>query len=109
MVIEALVATEDHRFYRHWGIDLFRTFAIPYHVLRGDPQGGSTLSQQLARNLYNEQIGREVTVERKLKEMVTAVQLERRYSKDEIIEMYLNTVEFSNNAFGIDAAARTFF
>lgn len=108
-VIDALVATEDHRFRSHWGIDLVRTFAIPYHVLRGNPQGGSTLSQQLARNLYNDQIGRKVTVERKLKEMVTAVQLERRYSKNEIIEMYLNTVEFSNNAFGIDAAARTIF
>ncbi len=109
IVIQALVSTEDHRFRNHWGIDLVRTFAIPYHVLRGNPQGGSTLSQQLARNLYNDQIGREVTVERKLKEMVTAVQLERRYSKNEIIEMYLNTVEFSNNAFGLDAAARTIF
>ncbi len=107
--VDALVATEDHRFFSHWGIDLFRTMAIPYHVLRGDPQGGSTLSQQLARNLYNEEIGKKVTVPRKLKEMVTAVQLERRYTKREIIEMYLNTVEFGNNAFGIDAAARTFF
>jgi len=108
-VFEALVATEDHRFYRHWGIDLFRTMSIPYHVLRGDPQGGSTITQQLARNLYNEQIGREVSVKRKLKEMVTAVQLERRYTKPEILQMYLNTVEFGNNAFGIEAAARTFF
>ncbi len=108
-VINALVATEDHRFNSHWGIDLIRTLAIPYHVLRGDPQGGSTISQQLARNLYNEEIGKEVTVPRKLKEMVTAVQLERRYTKREIIEMYLNTVEFGNNAFGIDAAARTYF
>ncbi|WP_457652803.1 penicillin-binding protein 1A [Rhodocaloribacter sp.] len=108
-VINALVATEDHRFYDHWGIDLFRTMAIPYHVLRGKPQGGSTISQQLARNLYNEQIGRRVTVERKLKEMITAVELERRYTKREIIEMYLNTVEFGYNAYGIEAAARTFF
>lgn len=108
-VINALIATEDHRFRRHSGIDVFRTMAIPYHVLRGDPQGGSTISQQLARNLYNDQIGREVTVERKLKEMFTALQLERRYTKNEIIEMYLNTVEFGHNAFGIDAAARTFF
>jgi penicillin-binding protein 1A len=108
-VVDALVSTEDHRFRNHWGIDIIRTMAIPYHVLRGDPQGGSTLSQQLARNLYNEEIGREVTVPRKLKEMVTAVQLERRYTKREIIEMYLNTVAFGNNAFGIDAASRTFF
>ncbi|MDX1430432.1 MAG: transglycosylase domain-containing protein, partial [Rhodothermales bacterium] len=108
-VISALIAIEDHRFFNHWGIDLIRTLAIPYHVLRGDPQGGSTLSQQLARNLYNEEIGKQVTVPRKLKEMVTAVQLERRYTKREIIEMYLNTVEFGYNAFGIDAASRTFF
>ncbi len=108
-VINALVATEDHRFYAHWGIDMFRTMAIPYHLLQGDPQGGSTISQQLARNLYNKRIGKKVTVSRKLKEMVTAIQLERRYTKSEIIEMYLNTVEFGNNAFGIEAASRTIF
>jgi len=108
-VINALITTEDRRFYAHWGIDLIRTFAIPYHVLQGDPQGGSTITQQLARNLFNKQIGRKVTVSRKLKEMVTAVELERRYTKREIIEMYLNTVEFGYNAYGIEAAARTFF
>ncbi|MDH3692752.1 MAG: transglycosylase domain-containing protein, partial [Gammaproteobacteria bacterium] len=108
-VINALVSTEDHRFHQHSGIDVVRTLAIPYHVLRRDPQGGSTITQQLARNLYNDQIGRERTVKRKLKEMITAVQLERRYTKREVIEMYLNTVEFANNAYGIDAAARTFF
>ncbi|NND73082.1 MAG: penicillin-binding protein [Rhodothermales bacterium] len=108
-VVNALITTEDHRFMQHSGIDVFRTLAIPYHVLRGAPQGGSTITQQLARNLYNERIGRKVTVERKLKEMVTALQLERRYTKEEIVEMYLNTVEFGQNAFGIDAAARTFF
>lgn len=108
-VINALVATEDHRFYDHWGIDLFRTASIPFHVLLGDPQGGSTISQQLARNLYNKRIGYEVTLARKLKEWVTAVQLERRYTKEEIIEMYLNTVEFGFNAWGLEAGARTFF
>ncbi len=108
-VINALIATEDHRFYKHSGIDVVRTLAIPYHVLRLDPQGGSTITQQLARNLYNDQIGRERTVKRKLKEMFTAIQLERRYTKREVVEMYLNTVEFANNAYGIDAAARTFF
>jgi penicillin-binding protein 1A len=107
--INALIATEDHRFYDHWGIDLFRTASIPFHVLLGDPQGGSTISQQLARNLYNKRIGYEVTLARKLKEWVTAVKLERRYTKEEIIEMYLNTVEFGFNAWGLEAAARTFF
>ena len=106
--VNALIATEDHRFFNHWGIDMRRTLAIPYHVLRGNPQGGSTISQQLARNLYRS-IGREVSVIRKLREMITAVQIERNYTKHEIIEMYLNTVEFSNSAFGIESAARTHF
>lgn len=115
-VINALVATEDHRFYDHWGMDLFRTFSAVSQTVLGKlgvpgfyKQGGSTITQQLARNLYNEQIGFEATVTRKLKEMVTAVQLERRYTKQEIIEMYLNTVPFRHNAYGIEAAARTYF
>ena len=108
-VINALIATEDHRFYDHWGIDLFRLNVSVIKTLLGDVQGGSTLSMQLARNLYNKEIGREQTVSRKVKEMRTAVELERRYTKREIIEMYLNTVEFGHNAFGIEAAARTFF
>ncbi len=107
-VIDALVATEDHRYYGHWGMDMYRTLAIPYHIMRGDPQGGSTISQQLARNLYR-QIGREVSVRRKLREILTAIQVERNYTKKEIIEMYLNTVEFSNSAFGIETAALTHF
>ncbi|MDG5766403.1 transglycosylase domain-containing protein [Balneolales bacterium ANBcel1] len=107
-VINALIATEDHRFYSHWGIDLYRTLAIPYHLIRGNPQGGSTISQQLARNLYRS-IGREVNVTRKLREMITAIQIEQNYTKQEIIEMYLNTVEFSNSTFGIESAALTHF
>ncbi len=107
-VIDALVATEDHRFYNHWGIDMFRTLAIPYHLMRGNPQGGSTISQQLARNLYRS-IGREVSVTRKLREIITAIQIEQNYTKQEIIEMYLNTVEFSNSAFGIESASHTHF
>ena len=108
-VINALIATEDHRFYNHWGIDLFRLNISVIKTILGDVQGGSTLTMQLARNLYNKEIGKQQTVSRKVKEMLTAVQLERRYTKREIIEMYLNTVEFGNNAFGIEAAARTFF
>ena len=108
-VINALIATEDHRFYDHWGIDLFRLNISVIKTILGDVQGGSTLSMQLARNLYNKEIGKEQTVSRKVKEMLTAVQLEKRYTKREIIEMYLNTVEFGYNSFGIEAAARTFF
>jgi penicillin-binding protein 1A len=107
-VVNALIAIEDHRFYEHWGIDLFRTAAIPYHLLRGRPQGGSTITQQLARNLYKK-IGREVSVTRKLSEMATAIQIERNYTKQEILEMYLNTVEFSNSSFGIESASQTHY
>ncbi|MEX0773899.1 MAG: transglycosylase domain-containing protein [Balneolales bacterium] len=107
-IIDALIATEDHRFYNHWGVDMYRTLAIPFHVLSGNPQGGSTISQQLARNLYRK-IGREVSVRRKLREIITAIQIEKNYTKREIIEMYLNTVEFSNSAFGIETASLTHF
>jgi penicillin-binding protein 1A len=114
-LIVALVATEDKRFYDHWGMDLFRTVSAVSQTILGkfglpfDKQGGSTITQQLARNLYNVRIGRVQTVGRKLKEMVTAVQLEQRYTKQEIIEMYLNTVEFGYNIYGVETAAQTFF
>ncbi len=107
-VIDALIAVEDHRFHQHWGIDIVRTLAVPYHLMRGNMQGGSTITQQLARNLYRK-IGRRVTVTRKLREMITAIQIERNYTKREILEMYLNTVEYSNSSFGIEAAAFTHY
>lgn len=107
-VINALVAVEDHRFYEHWGIDMMRMIGLPYYWLKGNVQGGSTLTMQLARNLYKK-IGREFSVIRKFREMMTAVQIERSYTKREILEMYLNTVEFSNSSFGIEAAALTHY
>ena len=106
--INALVATEDHRFFNHWGIDSQSLMRLPYYWVRQRFQGGSTISQQLARNLYRN-IGFEVSVTRKLREMITAVQIENNYTKREIIEMYLNTVEFSNSAFGIESASITHF
>jgi len=109
-VINALVATEDHRFYNHWGVDMQGILAAVADIVRkGELRGASTITQQLARNLYNDQIGFDRSPTRKLKEMVTAVMLERRYTKPEIIEMYLNTVPFGYNAYGIEAAARTIF
>ncbi len=107
-IINALIATEDHRFFDHWGIDIRRIAGLPYYWIQGRIQGGSTISQQLARNLYRN-IGFEVSVTRKLREMITAIQIENNYTKREIIEMYLNTVEFSNSAFGIEQAARTHY
>ncbi|NMM37550.1 MAG: penicillin-binding protein [Glaciimonas sp.] len=109
LVIQALIATEDHRFYQHHGVDFRRTAGAVLHTLGGDAQGGSTITQQLARNLFPEEIGRSRSVSRKLKEMVTAFKIESAYSKDQILETYLNTVPFLYNAFGIEMAARTYF
>jgi penicillin-binding protein 1A len=108
-VIDALIATEDHRFYGHHGIDLRRTGAAVLSTLSGDRQGGSTITQQLARNMYPEEIGRAPTITRKIKEAITALKIEAVYSKREILETYLNTVPFLYNAFGIEMAARTYF
>jgi len=107
-IIDALIATEDHRFYTHWGVDAERLVGLPIYWLQGRFQGGSTISQQLARNLYRK-IGREVSVTRKFREMITAIQIEQNYTKDEIIEMYLNTVEFANSTYGIESASQTHF
>ena len=108
-VTDALIATEDHRFYEHHGMDYTRTLSAVLHTFTGDMQGGSTLTQQLARNLYPEEIGRAPTLTRKLKEAITAIKIESVYTKDEILETYLNTVPFLYNAYGIEMAARTYF
>ncbi|MEO7728132.1 MAG: transglycosylase domain-containing protein [Burkholderiales bacterium] len=108
-VVNALIATEDHRFYQHHGIDVRRTIAALLSTVSGDLQGGSTITQQLARNLYPEQIGRSISINRKTKEAITALKIEAAYSKREILETYLNTVPFLYNAFGIEMAARTYF
>lgn len=104
----ALLATEDKRFYDHWGIDLYSTLSLPIKWMQGKTQGGSTITQQLARNLY-EDIGRKKTFTRKLKEMMTAIELERNYTKEEIIELYLNTMAYLYDAHGVEAASRTYF
>ncbi len=108
-VAEALIATEDHRFFQHFGLDWRRTASAMLHTFSGNRQGGSTLTQQLARNLYPEEIGRAPTITRKIKEAITALKIEAVYSKKEILETYLNTVPFLYNAWGIEMAARTYF
>jgi penicillin-binding protein 1A len=108
-VIEALIATEDRRFYAHHGIDFRRTVGAALATLGGNTQGGSTITQQLARNLFPEEIGRAQNISRKLKEAITALKIEALYSKQQILEAYLNTVPFLYNAYGIDMAARTYF
>ncbi|WP_374490010.1 penicillin-binding protein 1A [Zoogloea sp.] len=108
-VVAALIATEDHRFYEHHGIDFYRLGGAALRTFSGSRQGGSTLTQQLARNLFPDEIGRAQTLNRKLREAVTAFKIEAVYSKDEILETYLNTVPFLYNAWGIEMAARTYF
>jgi len=108
-VLNALISTEDRKFFEHKGLDFRRTFGAALRTARGDLQGGSTITQQLARNLYPEEIGRAPTIERKIKEAITAMKIEAAYSKEQILETYLNTVPFLYNAYGIEAAARTYF
>lgn len=112
-VINALIATEDIRFYNHSGIDFKRTFTILFYNLMGNKQGGSTISQQLALNLFSEEGRSRNSLKRitqKLQEWITAIKLERQYTKEEIITMYLNTVDFgAYNSYGIKAAAQTYF
>jgi penicillin-binding protein 1A len=108
-VVDALIATEDHRFYEHHGIDLRRLASAALHTFTGTRQGGSTVTQQLARNLYPDEVGRAPTLTRKLKEAITALKIESVYSKDQILETYLNTVPFLYNAYGVEMAARTYF
>jgi penicillin-binding protein 1A len=104
----ALLATEDRSFYRHSGIDLRGILrAIAKDLLAGKfVEGASTITQQLAKTLF---LTPEKTLIRKLKEAVLAFQLERRYTKSEILELYLNQVYFGSGAYGVSSAARTFF
>lgn len=111
-LINALIATEDRKFYKHWGIDIDRiakAFVKNILSLSLTREGASTITQQLARNLYATIIGREVTLTRKLKEAITAVQIEKTYTKDEILLLYLNQVYFGRGAYGVEAAAKTYF
>ena len=112
-VINALIATEDIRFYGHSGIDFKRTFTVIFYNLIGKRQGASTITQQLALNLFSKE-GRSKNFLKRLiqksQEQIVAVKLERQYTKEEIITMYLNTVDFgSYNTYGIKSAARTYF
>ncbi len=109
---EALISIEDERFTNHSGIDEKALFRVAFGVLTGNKKGGgSTITQQLAKNLFprGENLSKPKLVLRKFQEWVTATKLEYNYSKEEIVAMYLNTVAFGHNAFGIRSAAKTFF
>ena len=119
-LIDALIATEDFRFEEHSGIDFKGLLAVGYYGLTGRSRGASTLTQQVAKNLFRTRAetsrdglltsipGLRMLII-KTKEWITAIRLERAYSKKEILVMYLNTVEFGSNAYGIKSAAKTFF
>ena len=109
---EALISIEDERFTEHSGIDERALFRVAFGVITGRKKGGgSTITQQLAKNLFprGENLSKPKLVLRKFQEWITATKLEHNYSKEEIIAMYLNTVAFGHNAFGIRSAASTFF
>ncbi len=117
-LVKALIATEDYRFTKHSGIDIVAMFRVAYGIATGNLKGGgSTITQQLAKNLfprdtttYKSKLQKDshLAIE-KLKEWVTAVKLERNYTKEEILAMYLNTVPFGSQSFGIKSACNTFF
>jgi penicillin-binding protein 1A len=104
----AIVATEDSRFYSHFGVDPMGIARAVYQNFRRGRivEGGSTITQQLAKVLF---LTPDKSLERKLKEAVLALELERRYTKERILEMYLNQIYFGQGAFGVEAAARTYF
>jgi len=109
-VYNALIATEDARFYDHSGIDPYGTLAIPFYMALHKKRGSSTITQQLAKNLFPRKNENVFTIPfLKLKEWVMAVKLERNLTKDEIITLYLNTVPFSDNVYGIRNASLAFF
>ena len=105
---KAFISIEDRRFYAHWGLDPVGVLrAIVTNVTgRGGMQGGSTLTQQLAKNLF---LTQERTVSRKIQEAILALWLEHKYSKDQILELYLNRVYFGSGAYGVEAASEHYF
>ncbi|MEW6557210.1 MAG: penicillin-binding protein 1A [Elusimicrobiota bacterium] len=107
-MINAVIAIEDTRFFKHWGIDLYRIVGAFVANLKAldIAEGGSTITQQLSKILF---LTRRKTLARKIKEVILALQLERDYSKYEILEMYLNQIYFGNGAYGVATAAKVYF
>ena len=106
-VRNAFVATEDRNFYHHHGVDLGGIARAAYADWRHERfQGASTITQQLARALF---LSNEVSISRKVQEALLAIEIERYYTKDEILERYLNLIYFGSGAYGVEAAAHTYF
>jgi penicillin-binding protein 1A len=119
ILIKALIATEDNRFYEHSGIDFKALLSVFWSIMKGDARGGSTITQQLVKNLFKTRANYSrglfgyipfvKTIIYKTKEWITAVKIEANFKKEEILTMYFNTVDFGSNAYGIKTAAKTFF
>lgn len=107
-LVQAAIATEDRKFYHHWGFDLRRFVQAAFTNLASMSfrEGASTMTQQLARQLY---LTLEKKVTRKIKELITAIQIERTYTKDEILEMYLNHMNFGHGSYGAQSASIKYF
>lgn len=107
-VKDAFVSVEDKRFYKHNGVDFFALTRAVTKLINKDAitQGGSTITQQLARNVF---LSHEVSWQRKVKEMFIAWEIEKMYSKDQILEFYVNNIFYANNCYGIEAASQKYF
>ena len=109
-VLEGTVATEDERFYEHDGVDLMGIArALVNNLLGGDLEGASTITQQLVRGTLLSSEATEISLKRKIREAQLALEMEKVYSKDEILMMYLNTINYGDGCYGIEAAARHYF
>ena len=110
-LVNAFIAVEDRQFYRHWGLNVFAIAkALVQDILaRRIVRGASTITQQLARNLFPKHLPLERTFTRKIKEAIVAIRIERHFTKQEILQMYLNQIYFGEGAYGVEAASRKFF
>ena len=113
-VLKALIATEDRNFYDHWGVDVPRFFKAMVKNLFSLSlhEGASTITQQLAKNLYALKEGRENVLDkgvRKIREWISAIQIEKTFTKNEIAELYLNVSYFGRSAYGIESASKVYF
>jgi len=112
-LIKALISTEDRKFYSHWGVDIVRFGkAMVKNILTFSREGASTITQQLAKNLYKLKSKKEniaQTIVRKIREWITAIQIEKTYTKNEILELYLNVSYFGRGAYGVESASKIYF
>lgn len=119
IIIKTLIATEDERFYEHFGVDVKGLFGAVKDMMKGDARGASTITQQLVKNMHKTRdqystglfgyIPGVKLLIMKLKEWISAIKIEMIYSKEEILTMYFNTVDFGSNSFGVRTAAKTYF